>query len=165
MKKKDTIDEELNLISNEEIEQCSDLQKALDIINKEQVIPEAKALVKKDFIVKSNEDLKKELANLPEDKQNDVELDNIADQADTAFYELMDIAVNTSGKACGDIAAAAQQFLNIKMQAKMSKTELKLKKMKMELDQRKFELSSKPKEIEVDDDFSDDGITIIENPQ
>ena len=75
----------------------------------------------------------------------------------------MDIAVNSSGKACGDIASAAQQFLNIKMQAKMSKTELKLKKMKMELDKRKLELSSKPKEIETDDDFSDEGITIIEN--
>ena len=163
MQKKDAIDTELNLISNEEIEQCSDIQKALDLINKEQVIPEAKALVKKDFIVKSNLELKKELENLPEDKQNDVELDKIADQADTAFYDLMDIAVNTTGKACGDIASAAQQFLNIKMQAKMSKTELKLKKMKMELDQKKFELASKPKEVDTDDDFSDDGITIIEN--
>ena len=163
MQKKDAIDTELNLISNEEIEQCSDIQKALDLINKEQVIPEAKALVKKDFIVKSNEDLKKELENLPEDEKNDVELDRIADQADSAFYDLMDIAVNTTGKACGDIAAAAQQFLNIKMQAKMSKTELKLKKMKMELDQKKFELASKPKEVDTDDDFSDDGITIIEN--
>ena len=73
-------------------------------------------------------------------------------------------AVNTSGKAVGDIASAAQQFLNIKMQAKLSKTELRLKKMKMELDKRKFELASKPKEIDSDDDFSDDGITIIENP-
>ena len=164
MAKKDAIDNELNLITNEDIEQISDLQQALDIINKEQVIPEAKALVKRDFIVKSNEDLKKELENLPEDKQNDVELDKIADQADSAFYDLMDIAVNTSGKVVGDIASAAQQFLNIKMQAKLSKTELRLKKMKMELDKRKFELASKPKEIDSDDDFSDDGITIIENP-
>ena len=163
MAKKDAIDNELNLITNEDIEQISDLQEALDIINKEQVIPEAKALVKKDFIVKSNENLKKELANLSEDAQNDKELDLIADQADTAFYDLMDIAVNTAGKACGDIASAAQQFLNIKMQAKMSKTELKLKKMKMDLDRKKLELSHKPKEMDTDDDFSDEGITIIEN--
>ena len=163
MKKKDAIDEELNLMTNEEIENCDDLQKALELINKEQVIPEAKALVKKDFIVKSNEHLKKELENLPEDAQNDKELDLIADQADTAFYDLMDIAVNTAGKACGDIASAAQQFLNIKMQAKMSKTELKLKKMKMDLDRKKLELSHKPKEMDTDDDFSDEGITIIEN--
>lgn len=164
MAKKDAIDNELDLITNEDIEQISDLQQALDIINKEQVIPEAKALVKRDFIVKENEKLKKELANLPDDEKNDVELDKIADQADSAFYDLMDIAVNTSGKAVGDIASAAQQFLNIKMQAKLSKTELKLKKMKMELDKKKFELASKPKEIDSDDDFSDDGITIIENP-
>ena len=49
------------------------------------------------------------------------------------------------------------------MQAKLNKTELKLKKMKMEIDQKKLELASKPKEIETDDDFTDDGITIIEN--
>ena len=163
MKKKDTIDEELNLMTNEEIEECSDLQQALNIINKEHIIPEAQALVKKDFIVKSNENLKKELENLPEDERNDAELDTIADQADSAFYDLMDIAVNSTGKACGDIAAAAQQFLNIKMQAKLSKTELKLKKMKMELDKKKVELSNKSKDMDVDDDFSDDGITIIEN--
>ena len=164
MAKKDAIDNELNLISNEDIEQISDLQQALDIINKEQVIPEAKALVKRDFIVKENENLKKELANLPDDEKNDVELDKIADQADSAFYDLMDIAVNTSGKAVGDIASAAQQFLNIKMQAKLSKTELRLKNIKMELDKKKYELASKPKEIDSDDDFADDGITIIENP-
>lgn len=164
MTKKDTIDEELNLLTNEEIEGCSDIQKALELINKEQVIPEAKALVKRDFIVKENENLKKELENLPEDEQNDIELDRIADQADSAFYDLMDIAVNSSGKACGDIAGAAQQFLNIKMQAKLNKTELKLKKMKMELDKKKLELASKPKEVDTDDDFSDDGITIIQNP-
>lgn len=163
MKKKDVIDEELNIMTDEDIAGCNDLQKALDLINKEQVIPEAKALVKKDFIVKSNENLKKELENLSEDEVNDVELDRIADQADTAFYDLMDIAVNSSGKACGDIAGAAQQFLNIKMQAKLNKTELKLKKMKMELDKKKFELASKPKEIDSEDDFADDGITIIEN--
>ena len=163
MPKKDTIDEELNLLTNDDIEQCSDIQKALELINKEQVIPESKALVKRDFIVKENENLKKELANLPEDERNDAELDKIADQADSAFYDLMDIAVNTTGKACGDIASAAQQFLNIKMQAKLSKTEMKLKKMKMDLDKRKLELSSKPKDTDTDDDFSDDGITIINN--
>lgn len=163
MKKKDVIDEELNIMTDEDIAECNDLQKALDLINKEQVIPEAKALVKKDFIVKANENLKKELENLPEDEVNDKELDLIADQADSAFYDLMDIAVNSSGKACGDIAGAAQQFLNIKMQAKLNKTELRLKKMKMELDKKKFELSSKPKEVDSDDDFADDGITIIEN--
>ena len=163
MPKKDTIDEELNLLTNDDIEQCSDIQKALELINKEQVIPESKALVKRDFIVKENENLKKELANLPEDERNDAELDKIADQADSAFYDLMDIAVNTTGKACGDIASAAQQFLNIKMQAKLSKTEMKLKKMKMDVDKRKLEISSKPKDTDTDDDFSDDGITIINN--
>ena len=50
MAKKDAIDNELDLITNEDIEQISDLQQALDIINKEQVIPEAKALVKKDCL-------------------------------------------------------------------------------------------------------------------
>ena len=90
------------------------------------------------------------------------ELDEIAKQADTAFYDLMDIAVNSSGKACGDIAASAQQFLNIKLQTRLSKTELKLKRMKQELDEKKYS-SSLDKNNTSDDEFDDgDDIVIID---
>lgn len=162
MAKKDQINDELNILSNEEIQDSSDLQKALDLINKEQIIPEATALVKKNFIVEKNEDIK-DLSKLDLEQRTDVELDEIAKQADTAFYDLMDIAVNSSGKACGDIAASAQQFLNIKLQTRLSKTELKLKRMKQELDQKKFEQTLKSSGDDTDDDFTDDGIVILDN--
>lgn len=162
MAKKDQINDELNILSNEEIQDSSDLQKALDLINKEQIIPEATALVKKNFIVEKNEDIK-DLSKLDLEQRTDVELDEIAKQADTAFYDLMDIAVNSSGKACGDIAASAQQFLNIKLQTRLFKTELKLKRMKQELDQKKFEQTLKSSGDDTDDDFTDDGIVILDN--
>jgi len=162
MKKKDQIDEELNILTNEEIENSSDLQKALDLINKEQIIPEATALVKKNFVVKKNEDIKG-LSKLDLEERTNEELDEIANQADQAFYDLMDIAINSSGKACGDISAAAQQFLNIKLQTRLSKSELKLKRLKQELDEKKFAQSLKPKEEASDDDFSDDGIVILDS--
>lgn len=164
MAKKDVIEDELNILSNDEIENSSDLQKALDLINKEQIIPEATALVKKNFIVKQNNEIK-DLSKMDLEERTDVELDEIANQADSAFQELMDIAINSSGKACGDISAAAQQFLNIKLQTKLSKTELKLKRMKQELDEKKFEATSKLKDDASDDDFSDDGIVILNQPQ
>lgn len=164
MAKKDVIEDELNILSNDEIENSSDLQKALDLINKEQIIPEATALVKKNFIVKQNNEIK-DLSKMDLEERTDVELDEIANQADSAFQELMDIAINSSGKACGDISAAAQQFLNIKLQTRLSKTELKLKRMKQELDEKKFEATSKLKDDTSDDDFSDDGIVILNQPQ
>ncbi len=161
MTKKDQIESELNLMSNEELEKCDDLQKALNLINKEQVIPEAKALVKKNFIVEQNKEIK-DLSKLSLEERTDEELDEIAKQADTAFYDLMDIAVNSSGKACGDIAASAQQFLNIKLQTRLSKTELKLKRMKQELDEKKYS-SSLDKSNASDDEFDDgDDIVIID---
>lgn len=163
MAKKDAIDNELNIMTNEEIEQCDDLQKALALINKEQVVPESVALVKKQFIVEKNSDIK-DLTKLSMDEKNDVELDEISNQADQAFYDLMDVAVNSTGKACGDIASAAQSFLNIKLNAKMAKTELRLKRMKQELDEKKFQLSSSEKDSN-DDYLPDDDIIVINNPQ
>lgn len=160
MKKKDAIGDNLNILSNDEIEQCDDLQKALALINKEQVVPSELVIKKKEFIVEKNKDIK-DLSKMDINEKNDSELDEISNQADQAFYDLMDIAVNSTGKACGDVAAAAQSFLNIKLSAKMAKTELRLKRMKQELDEKKFQLASQPKETDDDYDVSDD-IVIIE---
>ena len=73
MAKKDQINDELNILSNEDIQDSSDLQKALDLINKEQVIPEATALVKKNFIVEKNEEIKDLLnSNCDDDTKNTI---------------------------------------------------------------------------------------------
>ena len=63
MRKKDSIDNELDILTNEEIEQCDDLQKALALINKEQVVPESIAITKKNFIVEKNKEIKDEKIN------------------------------------------------------------------------------------------------------
>lgn len=160
MKKKDVIGDNLNILSNDEIEQCDDLQKALALINKEQVVPSELVIKKKEFIVEKNKDIK-DLSKMDINEKTDTELDEISNQADQAFYDLMDVAVNSTGKACGDVASAAQSFLNIKLSAKMAKTELRLKRMKQELDEKKFQLASQPKETDDDYDVSDD-IVIIE---
>lgn len=161
MKKKDAIGDNLNILSNEEMEACDDLQKALALINKQQVVPDELVIKKKEFIVEKNKEIK-DLSKMDINEKTDSELDEISNQADQAFYDLMNVAVNSTGKACGDVASAAQSFLNIKLSAKMAKTELRLKRMKQELDEKKFQLSSQPKDNSDDDyDVSDD-IVIIE---
>lgn len=155
------IEESLNMLSNTELEQCTDLQNALSLINKEQVVPESTALTKKDFIIKKKHECKN-LQSIDLESKTNEELDEISDQADSAFEELMNIAINSSGKAAGDIASSAQSFLNIKLQTRLAKTELKLKRMKLELDKRKYEDSIKNESSNDDDSFcQDDGIIII----
>lgn len=161
MRKKDAIGDNLNILSNDELEQCNDLQKALELINKEQVVPNELVIKKKEFIVEKNKDIK-DLSKMDINEKTDSELDEISNQADQAFYDLMDVAVNSTGKACGDVASAAQSFLNIKLSAKMAKTELRLKRMKQELDERKFQLSLQSKDNSDDDFDMGDDIVIIE---
>ena len=95
-------------------------------------------------------------------EKTDIELDEISNQADQAFYDLMDIAINTQGKACGDIASAANNFLKIKLETRIAKMDTKIKQMNLELQRQKLEASKK------DNDASeypeDDGIIII-NPK
>lgn len=160
MKKKDVIGDNLNILSNDELESCDDLQKALALINKEQVVPDELVIKKKEFIVEKNKDIK-DLSKLDINEKTDSELDEISNQADQAFTDLMDISINSTGKACGDIASAAQSFLNIKLTAKIAKTELKLKRMKQELDEKKFTLASLSNEM--DDGINEtDDVVIIE---
>ena len=161
MRKKDAIGDNLNILSNDELEQCNDLQKALELINKEQVVPNELVIKKKEFIVEKNKDIK-DLSKMDINEKTDSELDEISNQADQAFYDLMDVAVNSTGKACGDVASAAQSFLNIKLSAKMAKTELRLKRMKQELDEKKFQLSLQSKDNSDDDFDMGDDIVIIE---
>ena len=132
MAKKKTLDEQFNTLSAEELETSDSLQQALALINQENVISEAPDLEIKKFIV-AKKDEAKELSKLTDEQKNDKDLDEIANQADQAFYDLMDIAINTQGKACGDIASAAQSFLNIKLNAKLAKSEQKYKKLNQEI--------------------------------
>ena len=156
---KKKLNEEFNILSDEEIKQCNDIQSALELINSENIITEVEPLEAKKFIVQKNDDLKN-LTKANMEEKEDIELDEIANQADQAFFDLMDIAVNTQGKACGDIASAANSFLKIKLDSKLAKMDSKIKKMNLEIQKQKLEASKKQ---DTSNNYSeDDGIVIID---
>lgn len=138
---KKSLDEEFGTLSVEEIETSDSLQQALALINQEGVVSDVPPTELKKFAVAKKEEAK-ELAKLTDEQKSNKELDEIADQADQAFYDLMDIAINTQGKACGDIASAAQSFLNIKLNAKLAKSEHKFKKLNQEIQLKRIEMNS-----------------------
>lgn len=155
------LNEEFNILSNDVIEQCSDLQNALELINKENIITNIEPIEAKKFIVKKADTIN-DVTKASLEEKTDVELDEIANQADQAFYDLMDIAINTSGKGCGDIASAANSFLNLKLNAKMAKIDSKMKKLNYELNKQKVEASLKKYDTPTIEN-EDDGIVILEN--
>ena len=163
MAKKKTLDEQFNTLSAEDIETSDSLQQALALINQENVVSEVPVDLKK-FIVSKKEEAK-DLSNLTDEQKNDKDLDEIANQADQAFYDLMDIAINTQGKACGDIASAAQSFLNIKLNAKLAKTEQKYKKINQEIQMKKIEMTAlKSSQKDIETEYSPEDDIIIVNP-
>ena len=153
------LNDEFNVLSNEEIEQCNDIKNALELINKENIITEVEPLEAKKFIVKQNEELKA-LTKSGMIEKEDGELDEIANQADQAFTDLMDIAVNTVGKSCGDIASAAK----IKLDSRIAKLDAKFKKLNIEVQKQKLEASKKNNDAPSEYP-EDDGIIIINNPK
>ena len=75
----------------------------------------------------------------------------------------MDIAINTTGKACGDIASAANNFLKIKLDTKLAKMDAKFKKMNQDIQLKRIEMSqykTSQKDEVPDYDPSDDLIEI-----
>ena len=164
MAKKKSLDEQFNTLSVEELETSDSLQQALALINQENVISEIPDVELKKFVVEKNKEAK-ELSKLTEEEKNEVELDEIANQADQAFYDLMDIAVNTQGKACGDIASAANNFLKIKLDTKLAKMDAKYKKLNQEIQIKKIEMTSlKSSQKDLEPEYSPDDDIIIVNP-
>lgn len=150
------INEIFGVLSDEEVERCHDLQNALELINKENIVTGLEPIEAKKFIVKKNENIDLTQSDLK--NKEDAELDEIANQADQAFTDLMDIALNASGKSCGDIASAANNFLNIKLNTRIAKMDAKMKKLNYELNKAKFEAS---KSDNTTDEDENDGIVII----
>lgn len=155
------LDSEFNILSDEEIQQCTDIQNALELINKENIITELEPIEQRKFIVKKNENIKNITKSELKEKE-EIELDEIADQADQAFTDLMDIALNSVGKSVGDISSSAQNFLNIKLNARLAKMDAKFKKLNHELQLKKFEASTKKFEDAPIDMEEDDGIVILD---
>jgi hypothetical protein len=156
------LNEQFNVLTNEEITESNDIQKALELINKENVVAEIDIKPVKKFIVEKNDKLKEIIESTLPEEQSDAELDEIANQADQAFYDLMDMVVGVSvpHKGTAEMAGAAHAFLDIKLKSKIAKTELKLKKMKQELDEKKLK-SATTKENNSDDDYTSDSEIIV----
>lgn len=157
---KKKLNEEFNILTNEEIQCSNDIAQALALINQEGCINDD-PLEEKKFIVEKNKDIKALTSKASFEEKNEFELDEIANQADQAFYDLMDIAINTQGKACGDIASSAQSFLNIKLSAKLAKADAKFKKMNYDLQVMKLEATKRKSDNSTDDE--DDDVVIIED--
>lgn len=130
------VDDFFNVPTNDEISGLSSLSNALDLINQTNAVTQSEPVEQKKFIVKKKEELK-ELIGLDFYEKIDSELDEIANQADSAFEEIMDIAINAPSKNVGEITSAAQRFLETKLSAKTAKLEKKFKMLNMELAQRK----------------------------
>lgn len=159
--KKNKLNDEFNILSNEEIKQSNDIAQALALINQEGCINND-PIEEKKFIVAKNENLKQLTSKASFEEKNETELDEIANQADQAFYDLMDIAINTQGKGCGDIASSAQSFLNIKLNARLAKMDAKYKKLNYELQLKKLEATTK-KSSDTNEDDDEDDVIIIQN--
>lgn len=138
---KKNLDEEFGTLSIEEIESSDSLQKALALINQEGVVSDVPEPEIKKFVVEKKKEAK-ELSKMTNEERTDYELDEIADQADQAFYDLMDMALNTPNKVAGDFASAANSFLKIKLDSKLAKMDAKYKKLNQEIQLKKIEMTS-----------------------
>ena len=87
------LDEVFNVLSNDDIKQCSDLQNALELINQENIITEIEAPEPKKFVVQKNSNISN-LTKTSLEEKDEEELDEISDQADQAFYDLMNIDIH-----------------------------------------------------------------------
>lgn len=160
--RKNNLDEEFACITKEELEQSNDIAQALALINQEGCLSSIDPIEEKKFIVAKNENLKQLSTKASLEEKTDSDLEEIANQADQAFYDLMDISINASGKSCAEIANAANSFLNIKLNAKIAKMDAKYKKLNYELQLKKLEASSK-KNNSNDEDDEDDDVIIVTN--
>lgn len=163
---KKKLNEDFDIISEEELKQANDISTALALINSENVISEINPIEQKKFIVEKNKDLLQSKSKLSLEEKNDLELDEIANQADQAFFDLMNIAINNPhGRSCAELATTAQSFLTIKLNSRIAKAEAKFKKLNYDLQLKKFEASLHKNNDTSDENENnnDDDIIIIEN--
>lgn len=159
----DILDEEFNTLTDEQIAESEDLQKALALINKEHIISPLQGKKK----LEPEEMFPKVEAKVPATVKQDTtdaaisqlleepELDQIASDADVAFKMLMTEVSGASPKCMAEIASTAERFLTARLQAIQTKVDNRLKREKLALDKARMEM--KQKEATAEDDG---GITI-----
>lgn len=169
----DILDEEFNTLTDEQIAESEDLQKALALINKEHIIsplqgkkklepeemfPKVEAKVP---AVQNTTNQDPSIAQLLEEP----ELDQIASDADVAFKMLMTEVSGASPKCMAEIASTAERFLTARLQAIQTKVDNRLKREKLALDKARMEMKQKEEKTDEDGGITINGmppVTIIE---
>lgn len=162
----DILDEEFNTLTDEQIAESEDLQKALALINKEHIISPLQGKKK----IEPEEMFPKVESKVPVASSNSVdasisqlleepELDQIASDADVAFKMLMTEVSGASPKCIAEIASTAERFLTARLQAIQTKVDNRLKREKLALDKARMEMKQKETSAE-----EDGGITITGMP-
>lgn len=169
----DILDEEFNTLTDEQIAESEDLQKALALINKEHIIsplqgkkklepeemfPKVEAKVP---AVQTTTNQDPSIAQLLEEP----ELDQIASDADVAFKMLMTEVSGASTKCMAEIASTAERFLTARLQAIQTKVDNRLKREKLALDKARMEMKQKEEKADEDGGTTINGmppVTIIE---
>lgn len=162
----DILDEEFNTLTDEQIAESEDLQKALALINKEHIISPLQGKKK----IEPEEMFPKVESKVPVSSSNSVdasisqlleepELDQIASDADVAFKMLMTEVSGASPKCMAEIASTAERFLTARLQAIQTKVDNRLKREKLALDKARMEMKQKETSAE-----EDGGITITGMP-
>lgn len=163
----DILDEEFNTLTDEQIAESEDLQKALALINKEHIISPLQGKKKlepeemfpkvesKVPVSSSSNSVDASISQLLEEP----ELDQIASDADVAFKMLMTEVSGASPKCMAEIASTAERFLTARLQAIQTKVDNRLKREKLALDKARMEMKQKETSAE-----EDGGITITGMP-
>ena len=163
----DILDEEFNTLTDEQIAESEDLQKALALINKEHIISPLQGKKKiepeemfpkvesKVTVSSSSNSVDASISQLLEEP----ELDQIASDADVAFKMLMTEVSGASPKCMAEIASTAERFLTARLQAIQTKVDNRLKREKLALDKARMEMKQKEATAE-----EDGGITITGMP-
>lgn len=163
----DILDEEFNTLTDEQIAESEDLQKALALINKEHIISPLQGKKKlepeemfpkvesKVSVSSSSNSVDASISQLLEEP----ELDQIASDADVAFKMLMTEVSGASPKCMAEIASTAERFLTARLQAIQTKVDNRLKREKLALDKARMEMKQKETSAE-----EDGGITITGMP-
>lgn len=134
------------------------------------ISPENKEEISKEDIetsLKEVNEMSKDLEVIDEEVF-DHEMDEIALQAEDAYGKLIEIAIDAETKAIGEIASAAERFLNTKLSAKTAKNNRKLELIKISIQERKLKLAEdkqKMTAVQADSEAVDSEGYIIMDPQ
>lgn len=132
------------------------LEELLDLPDSREIIEEAKAQqsANSSVIAKEQQKTMQEIAEfdkitsaLPAVKglgeKSDTELDSIADKANQAYEDLMDLGMNVESRYSGRIFEVAGGMLKTSLDAKVAKMDKKLKMIELQLRKEKQDKDSK----------------------